>query len=168
MTNKLVDEIYKLNNEYPCSELYIYINYDESDSCFTILDSNKTFEKYIKSTYVITESFYRDLVKIDLTNDNHTHTKYASKKSAGNSVDNYLIIADTFSYIDEDMFPSINNYHNQEIKTIHKLQIKNEHISNLLLINNKLCIHVNSKLLHTDSKNTLKNELKLFFKFINN
>ena len=114
-----------------------------------------------KKNIIQTETFFRDLVKINVTGDMNYHS-YIKKKTTYDFIENTLILKNDIVQIEKQNFPILSNYHNIEIKNIELFEMKT--IDLLIIERNdkqyQICISVKDK--SQKNNKLLLSELKKF------
>lgn len=187
--NTDVDLIIKINELYKSNKngnVYLYPNYTNkcNGNIYEPIKLNDKQLEHIKNiikisqTFQLTEKYYRDLVQINLTfvSDNASNKNevlFAKKIIVGKECNGNLIIATTFQKIDSSEFPVLSTYR-EDNKTINVLEINEKNIgmnlelTELLLINDSLCINIKIKPTSSTQKKTLRKELTNIIDFMQN
>jgi hypothetical protein len=144
------------------SNIYIYPNSKFENGAYypKCIDLEKLQLETIKS-FTLTETYFRDLVKIEST----SKVTYAKKISKGKYVEGNLIVSNLFELIESDKFPNITTGHYKTTKNITIFKTKYTMLE-LLSINDVLTIKVLEKPLKSLQKKLLITELnQIILKF---
>jgi len=165
---KLLQSIYNSNDEI----IYIYPHCEKNENSFTpkvysLSDVNKIKQKYSTATVkkiVQTETFFRDLVKVEINGDIESRN-YIKKKILYDYLGDVLIAKIFADPIEEQKFPILSKYHNVDIKNIEVIELSS--IDILINKNNnqyQICLSIKNK--STNLKKRLASELSEILKII--
>lgn len=110
ITLEIISDLQKNTN----SNIYIYPEYTVSKNNKIItpkkINQYNKLKKSIREKITITETYFRNLIKIETSNGNVT---YAIKKTIGKCVEDssQIIIINTYTEISENNFPNTSGHH---------------------------------------------------------
>lgn len=125
--NEILQAIYNSD----ITNIYIYLNCINNEnkiipkmySLQEIQKIKKNIGFYNGKNITQTETFFRDLVKIEVTGDIKYHS-YIKKKTTYNIIENTLILKNDIVQIEKQNFPILSKYHNIETKNIELFEMK--------------------------------------------
>lgn len=136
--------------------LYVYPNC-ESKNGEHIPKKNSTNKLETLDTFLVTETYFRDLIKIETTTKNVTTSKYAKKKSYGETIENCFLVSTKYEEIHPNNFPNSDGHHITK-KIIKIFKTKYETL-NIVSHNNTLFIEIKEIPTKTSHKKKLKEEI---------
>lgn len=155
MDNNLALKIYDIFNDNPNANVYVYLNCETNNN--TCIPKKVSEPKYdINNTQTIVETYYRDLVRIEIKENNSTI--YAKKTSKGLTLNNDLIVSNSYEEIQPSQFPNVTEGDYTTTK-IMKIYSTNYEMLDLLLINNVVTIKIREKPTKSSKKKKLIEEL---------
>lgn len=158
MTDNLISLIYTTLESFPNSNVYVYPNCDSNEGIFTPKKINLTKLELSSNEIIIEETYFRDLIKMEVTYKGKKNIQYAKKKSVGEQCDNHLIVSILYDEIQESQFPNSSGHHT--VTKIVKTYETEHELINIVSHNDILLIEIKSDRIDGSHKKQLKTELK--------
>lgn len=170
MTDKINEIINDINDAYlknSNANIYLYPNCNFTDENKIIIPCNTKNNKLnILKKNVIIETYYRDLIKIEIRDEQNEDiiiNKFAKKQTFGKKYENMMLIINNYTEISNDMFPNTIGHHLCTKKII--TYDTNYTYFNILLVDGILLIEIKNNIQMKEVKDFQKELISIIEKY---